>query len=78
MIILHFCISLTNWDRELVYGRQRCLFGITLTHKSHRHVYYLSKVWGHLEMSLFLKEKHFFCPLKQHEIDNTVQTLLML
>jgi len=28
------------------------------------HVHYRSKVWGHLEMSLFLKEKHFFCPLK--------------
>ena len=23
-----------------------------------------SKVWGHLEMSLFSKEKHIFCPLK--------------
>ena len=23
-----------------------------------------SKVWGHLELSLFLKEKHIFCPLK--------------
>ena len=25
---------------------------------------YRSKVWGHLEMSLFLKEKHIFGPLK--------------
>jgi hypothetical protein len=23
-----------------------------------------SKVWGHLEMSLFFKENHIFCPLK--------------
>ena len=25
-------------------------------------VHYRSKVWGHLEISLFLKEKHIFCP----------------
>ena len=31
--------------------------------------HYRSKVWGHLEMSLFLKEKLFFCPLKRHQID---------
>ena len=28
------------------------------------HVHYRSNVWGHLEMSLFLKEKDIFCPLK--------------
>jgi DNA-binding NarL/FixJ family response regulator len=27
-------------------------------------LYYHSNVWGHLEMSLFLKEKHILCPLK--------------
>jgi hypothetical protein len=27
-------------------------------------VHYHSKAWGHLEMSLFLKEKHILCPLK--------------
>ena len=27
-------------------------------------VHHHSKDWGHLEMSLFLKEKHLFCPLK--------------
>jgi len=25
-----------------------------------KHIHYRSKVWGHLEMSLFFKEKHFF------------------
>jgi hypothetical protein len=25
--------------------------------------------WGHLEMSLFLKERDIFCTLKQHQID---------
>ena len=29
-----------------------------------RDIHYRSKVWGHLEMYLFLKEKLFFCPLK--------------
>ena len=33
------------------------------------YIVYNSKVWGHLEMSLFLKEKQIFCPLKQHQID---------
>ena len=27
-------------------------------------VHYRSKVWGHLEMSLFLKENHICCALK--------------
>ena len=33
------------------------------------YIHYHSKVWGHLEMSLFLKEKHIFCSLKKHQID---------
>jgi hypothetical protein len=33
------------------------------------YVHYRSKVWGQLEMSLFVKEKHIFCPLKYHKID---------
>ena len=28
------------------------------------HIHYRSKVWGHLEMSLFLKENLKNCPLK--------------
>jgi hypothetical protein len=35
----------------------------------HTYVHYLSKVWGHLEMSLFLKEKHVFLSIKKHQID---------
>jgi hypothetical protein len=40
--------------------------------KSERYIHYRSKVWGHLEMSLLLKEKYIKL------IRNTVQTLLML
>ena len=29
-----------------------------------KYMHYRSKVWGHLEMSLFLKEKHIFLTLK--------------
>ena len=28
------------------------------------YIHYRSKVLGHLEMSLFLKDKHILCPLK--------------
>jgi hypothetical protein len=37
--------------------------------KNLKNKHYSSKVWGHLEMSLFLKEKHIFCPLNEHQID---------
>jgi hypothetical protein len=33
------------------------------------YIHYHSRVWDHLEMSLFLKKKHIFCPLKEHQID---------
>ena len=33
------------------------------------YIHYRSKVCGHLEISWFLKEKHIFCPLKYHLID---------
>jgi hypothetical protein len=29
-----------------------------------QYIHYRSKVWGHFEMSLFLEDKHIFCPLK--------------
>jgi len=41
-------------------------------------VHYRSKVWGHFEMSLFLKEKHcFFNKDNIKLIKNTHYTLLM-
>lgn len=33
------------------------------------YLHYHSKVLDDLEMSLFLKEKHICCPLKEHQID---------
>ena len=48
--------------RYPLHSLNSCVFGFTNMH-------YLSKVWGHLEMSLFLKEKHIFHPLKWHQID---------
>ena len=44
------------------------------------YTHYNSKVLGHLEMSLFLKEKHIFFAHYNHVkwIRNTVSSLLML
>ena len=46
--------SVLSMDRYDAHAHKICLLN----------VHYLSKVWGHLEMSLFLKEKHYFCSLK--------------
>ena len=46
--------SIDRWDHNMTH---------THTH-IHPDTHYCSKVWGHLEMSLFLKEKHKFCPFK--------------
>jgi len=43
-----------------------------------RNIHYRSKVWDHLEMTLFFKEKHFFFNKDNIKlIKNTHYTLLM-
>jgi hypothetical protein len=48
--------------------------GIRTEHTLCTKVHYRSKVWGHLEMSLFLKEKHIFCLLnyQKYSVDVNV------
>ena len=52
-------LKMLEQDKTVRGDTRAKIAGLQTSHKS-QDIHYRSKVWGHLEISLFFKEKHFF------------------